>query len=97
MDLDLFNKTVFITGASTGIGAAEAQIFSEEGANMVISFEKDADGAENTARQVRANGRRAWLCPEDVNGGGELRQTVLWFLSFFYGWMCICHLKMKMI
>jgi 3-oxoacyl-[acyl-carrier protein] reductase len=67
MNLDLLNKTVFITGASSGIGAAVAQIFSEEGADVAISFDRNGDSAEKTAQRVRANGRRAWLCPMDVS------------------------------
>ncbi len=76
MDLDLLNKTVFITGASSGIGAAAAQIFSEEGADVVISFEKNTDGAEKTARQVRANGRRAWLCPMDISDPDSVSMAI---------------------
>ncbi len=35
--LSLKGKTVFITGASSGIGKACAELFAEEGANLVIS------------------------------------------------------------
>ncbi len=76
MNLDLLNKTVFITGASSGIGAATAQIFSEEGADVVISFEKNADAAEQTARMVRENGRRAWLCPMDISDPGSVSAAI---------------------
>jgi 3-oxoacyl-[acyl-carrier protein] reductase len=67
MDLDLLNKIVFITGASSGIGTAAAEIFSAEGADVVVSFGRNVDGAEMTARKVRANGRQAWLCQMDVS------------------------------
>ena len=66
MDLSLRDKTVFITGASSGIGAAAAQIFSAEGADVVISYGSNTACAEATAAQVRLNGRRAWLCRMDV-------------------------------
>ena len=67
MNLYLLDKIVFITGASSGIGAAAAEIFSLEGADVVVSFGKNTAGAEMTARNVRANGRRAWLCQMDVS------------------------------
>lgn len=34
--MDLKNKTIIITGASSGIGAAAARIFTEEGASVVL-------------------------------------------------------------
>jgi 3-oxoacyl-[acyl-carrier protein] reductase len=76
MDLDLLNKTVFITGASSGIGAAAAQIFSEEGADVVISYDMNKDGAKETAKKVRANGRQAWLCPMDVSDPDSVEAAV---------------------
>ncbi|MGB8213648.1 MAG: SDR family oxidoreductase [Anaerolineales bacterium] len=67
MDLNLRNKTVFITGAASGIGAAAAEIFSAEGADVVVSYGSNADGAQETADRVRAGGSRAWLCHMDIS------------------------------
>jgi 3-oxoacyl-[acyl-carrier protein] reductase len=67
MDLNLKHKTVFITGASSGIGAAAGQIFSAEGADVVVSYGSNTSGAEGTAAKVRANGQNAWLCRMDVS------------------------------
>ena len=66
MDLGLEGKTVFITGASGGIGAAAAALFAEEGADVIISYGQNRAGAEATAQAVRACGRRAWLLPLDL-------------------------------
>ena len=66
MDLGLKNKMVFITGASSGIGAEAARLFAEEGADVVVSYGKNKDGAEATARKVREAGRKAWLLPMDL-------------------------------
>ena len=77
MDLNLRDKTVFITGASSGIGAAAAGIFSAEGADVVVSYGSNTVGAEDTAAKVQANGRHAWLCrldvsdPDSVNAAGQ--------------------------
>ncbi len=76
MNLNLQNKTVFITGASSGIGAATAQIFSEESADVVVSYGRNTLGAEQTAQKVRANGRLAWLCPMDVSDPGSVNPAV---------------------
>ena len=41
--IGLKNKTVWITGASSGIGKALAVQFSELGANVVLSSRKESD------------------------------------------------------
>jgi len=43
MDLQLANKTVWITGASGGIGRAMAEAFAEEGANVVLHGHSQLD------------------------------------------------------
>ena len=67
MNLDLLNKTIFLTGASSGIGAAAAEMFAVEGADVIVSYDKNKQGAEATARRIRAAGRQAWLCCMDVS------------------------------
>ncbi|MDO8669839.1 MAG: SDR family NAD(P)-dependent oxidoreductase, partial [Dehalococcoidia bacterium] len=54
-------RVAIITGAGRGIGRAAAEMFSEEGADIVIC-ELDAGPAEETAELVRKNGRRAIVC-----------------------------------
>ncbi len=67
MDLRLTDKTVLITGASSGIGAATAQVFAEEGADVVVSYHQNRDGAARTQQAVLSRGRRSWLCQMDVS------------------------------
>jgi 3-oxoacyl-[acyl-carrier protein] reductase len=66
MDLGLSGRIALVTGASSGIGAAAAALFAQEGADVVIAYGKDGDGAARAAEAVRAHGRRAWLCSMDV-------------------------------
>jgi len=76
MDLKLLNKKVFITGASSGIGAAAARVFAEEGADVIVSYHADQAGAEASARAVRDLGRTAWLCPMDLGNPGSIPVAV---------------------
>ena len=49
-------KTVLITGSSHGIGAATALAFAREGCAIGVNYNKDPEGAEKTAAQVRELG-----------------------------------------
>lgn len=41
MDLNLTGRTVLITGASKGIGAAAAEVFAEEGCHLILAARSD--------------------------------------------------------
>ncbi|MCP1168368.1 SDR family NAD(P)-dependent oxidoreductase [Limimaricola litoreus] len=68
----LQDRVAIVTGAESGIGQACATAFAREGADLVLGFLDDADGAETTARSVREAGRAAVTVqcdhtrPEDV-------------------------------
>jgi meso-butanediol dehydrogenase/(S,S)-butanediol dehydrogenase/diacetyl reductase len=58
------NKTVVITGASRGIGAAIAKRFAQEGANVLVSANEDAVHA--VADVIKSSGGRAASFVGDV-------------------------------
>ena len=47
----LMNKTVVITGASGGIGAAIADAFARSGSNVVAVYNKNLDGVKSLCRE----------------------------------------------
>ena len=66
MDLSLKDKTAFVNGASSGIGAATAEFLAAEGADVILAYHQNLEGAQQAAAQVSACGRRAWLCQMDL-------------------------------
>ncbi len=50
---DLTGKTVFLTGAASGIGHAQAVKFAEVGANL-IAFDMNAEGLETLKTEIEA-------------------------------------------
>ncbi len=95
MNLELLNRIVFITGASSGIGAAAARLFAEEGADVVVSYHHDQSGAENTAKMVKSTGRQVWLCPMDARSPADIARAVAQLPEHFsrLDALVLCHGK----
>ncbi len=63
----LAHKTALVTGSDSGIGQAIAIQFAEEGADIVIVYHTDQEGAEETRTKVEAAGQRALIVQADVS------------------------------
>ena len=63
---DLAGKTVLITGGSTGIGAAVARGFAEQGARVAIGYHSSADQAHALVSEIKAAGGEALAVKGDV-------------------------------
>jgi 3-oxoacyl-[acyl-carrier protein] reductase len=83
MATDLKNKVVLITGASTGIGAAAARAFAEEGSKVVVHYNASKDAADKVAREVKSAGGEALLVGGDVTKSANVRRIVADALAGF--------------
>ncbi len=63
----LAGKTALITGSDSGIGQATAIEFAREGADLVVHYLHDEQGASHTKAEVEAAGRRAVVVQADVS------------------------------
>jgi 3-oxoacyl-[acyl-carrier protein] reductase len=59
----LQNKTIIVTGASTGIGQAFAFACAEQGANVVVA---DMNGGDETVESIQQKGGQATFVQTDV-------------------------------
>jgi len=59
-------KTLLITGASAGIGAATALKAATAGYDLALNYRSNANGAETVAALARESGAKVILCPADV-------------------------------
>ncbi|MFF0850472.1 SDR family oxidoreductase [Streptomyces sp. NPDC003388] len=59
-------KVAVITGSDSGIGRATAVRLAEAGLDIGITWHTDESGAQETAREVRAKGRRAAVARLDL-------------------------------
>jgi glucose 1-dehydrogenase/3-oxoacyl-[acyl-carrier protein] reductase len=64
--MKLRNKVALITGASQGIGKGIAEVFAEEGADLVVNHIRSGDKACAVAEWVKSKGRRALVVEADV-------------------------------
>ena len=62
----LTNHRILITGASRGLGAALSVAFAKEGCDVAINYLSSKDAAEEVARKVRAEGRKAVVIQGDA-------------------------------
>lgn len=62
----LEGRKAVVTGASRGIGQATAVALATAGADVLVHYNRQADGAEETARRVRATGRVATCVQADL-------------------------------
>jgi len=65
-------KTILITGASCGIGAATAVLAAEKGFAVAINYHKSKEAAERVADKIRATGGRAQPFRADVSKEDEI-------------------------
>lgn len=63
--MEIAGRTVVVTGAASGIGRALAQAFADAGAKLVVSADRDAAGAEETARLTGGVSVRTDVSRED--------------------------------
>jgi len=68
----LDGKVALVTGSDSGIGQASAIAFAEAGADVVVTYRRDAEGAEETGAQVKAAGRNALIVQVDISDESQV-------------------------
>lgn len=82
--MELKNKSIIVTGASSGIGAAAALLFVSEGANVVLGARRSAELEKLAGQLDQASGRAVYLSG-DVKDEGFADALVALALKEFGG------------
>ncbi|MDR5658563.1 3-oxoacyl-ACP reductase [Serpentinicella sp. ANB-PHB4] len=73
--MKLKGKTVVITGAASGMGRAQARLFSKEGAN-VIAADIDKDSLDKVVKEITSNGGQALAVQADISNRDSVKDLV---------------------
>jgi NAD(P)-dependent dehydrogenase (short-subunit alcohol dehydrogenase family) len=81
--LKLKDKIAVVTGSSQGIGSGIAIGLAEAGADVVVNYNRNSDGAESVADSVRKLNRRALVLQGDVSIRNAVKNIVQKTLDAF--------------
>lgn len=72
----LKNKVALVTGSSQGIGRAIAVRFAQEGADVVINYNRGAQGAEEALAEIKTAGSRGLIVQADLGKVADIQRLV---------------------
>ncbi|MEJ8802612.1 SDR family NAD(P)-dependent oxidoreductase [Pontibacter sp. H249] len=70
----LKGKVALITGSDSGIGQATAIEYAKEGADIIVTYHSDKEGAEETLQQVEKQNRKAIVLQVDISDEQKVEQ-----------------------
>lgn len=82
MPIDLKNKVVLITGASSGFGEDAARLFAAEGCKVVLAARR-LDRLQSLAAEIQNDGGEALAVPVDLNVPAEIEVMVQTALDLY--------------
>jgi glucose 1-dehydrogenase len=74
--MKLAGRKALVTGSSKGIGQAIAIRYAEEGADVVVNYNSDPKGADETVARVQQSGRRAVAIKGDLGSVASVEALV---------------------
>jgi 3-oxoacyl-[acyl-carrier protein] reductase len=74
--ISLDGKVALVTGGSRGIGRATALLLARAGADVVVSYQHQSSAADEVARAIREQGRRAVALEADVSRDADVKWLV---------------------
>ena len=74
--MDVANRVILITGASSGVGAALAEQLAGMGARVVVNYSRSAEAAEAVVSRITSAGGQALAVQADVSEEADCKRLV---------------------
>ena len=72
----LAGRWALVTGTGRGFGQSIVRRLAQEGANVVLHYNRSAGGAEALAEEVQLTGRESFVVQADITNWGEVKRMV---------------------
>src|SRR3954471_15837613 len=72
----LEGKKALVTGSSGGIGEAVAIRFAEEGADVIVNYRSNPEGAKRTVEAIQAFGRKSIAIQADLGRIADVQRLI---------------------
>jgi NAD(P)-dependent dehydrogenase (short-subunit alcohol dehydrogenase family) len=83
--MKLLNKIAIVTGGSSGIGKAGAIALAKEGADVLITFRSNEDGAIGVKNEIIGMGRKCEILKADLTSIKDIENIILRTVDIFKG------------
>ncbi|MGG2083028.1 SDR family NAD(P)-dependent oxidoreductase [Lysinibacillus pakistanensis] len=80
---NLSGKVILVTGASSGIGLATAELMASKGAKVIINYHSNVKGAREAVQRIQKKGGEAIAIQADVRNKEEVDSMVEQAISSF--------------
>ena len=74
--MEIAGKVAVVTGASSGVGRATAELLAELGAAVVINYNRGAEAANEIVEGIRSRGGQAAAVQADVRRDADCRRLI---------------------